>query len=406
MGFYEKLHAVTFRGVTFYVTSESVTRGKKTAIHEYPNSDFRYVEELGKQPPTFSLTALVHGEDFLNKRFRLEQALEESGIGLLNHPIYGKLWVAVLDFTVDTSQTNIGVVNFSINFSQSKRNITPSPTTRTPTAVSSKAVDVRDKIHAAVENKFKEISSAFNYDQISERLGEVLDNVRDNVNLITELSSKGAAEFNRVYNSITNSTAAVLSSAYYLSQNMSLFYDTALDSAVFVSQLAPAWDRIMDIDIPLVSSTTTPSQKEKEQDKSILSEQMRLIALANAYDSKVNYEYTTEEQLLEARNTLDYYYRLFLNDSYEEIESSDIETIAGDQDVRAEFAELRVIARQVFDEKRKTLFRVINITPGITSMSITSFRYYGNLDYIEDIIDLNPEVNVANFNTTIKALSQ
>ena len=406
MGFYEKLHAVTFRGVTFYVTSESVTRGKKTAIHEYPNSDFRYVEELGKQPPTFSLTALVHGEDFLNKRFRLEQALEESGIGLLNHPIYGKLWVAVLDFTVDTSQTNIGVVNFSINFSQSKRNITPSPTTRTPTAVSSKAVDVRDKIHAAVENKFKEISSAFNYDQISERLGEVLDNVRDNVNLITELSSKGAAEFNRVYNSITNSTAAVLSSAYYLSQNMSLFYDTALDSAVFVSQLAPAWDRIMDIDIPLISSTTTPSQKEKEQDKSILSEQMRLIALANAYDSKVNYEYTTEEQLLEARNTLDYYYRLFLNDSYEEIESSDIETIAGDPDVRAEFAELRVIARQVFDEKRKTLFRVINITPGITSMSITSFRYYGNLDYIEDIIDLNPEVNVANFNTTIKALSQ
>lgn len=406
MGFYEKLHAVTFRGVTFYVTSESVTRGKKTAIHEYPNSDFRYVEELGKQPPTFSLTALVHGEDFLNKRFRLEQALEESGIGLLNHPIYGKLWVAVLDFTVDTSQTNIGVVNFSINFSQSKRNITPSPTTRTPTAVSSKAVDVRDKIHAAVENKFKEISSAFNYDQISERLGEVLDNVRDNVNLITELSSKGAAEFNRVYNSITNSTAAVLSSAYYLSQNMSLFYDTALDSAVFVSQLAPAWDRIMDIDIPLISSTTTPSQKEKEQDKSILSEQMRLIALANAYDSKVNYEYTTEEQLLEARSTLDYYYRLFLNESYEEIESSDIETIAGDPDVRAEFAELRVIARQVFDEKRKTLFRVINITPGITSMSITSFRYYGNLDYIEDIIDLNPEVNVANFNTTIKALSQ
>lgn len=406
MGFYEKLHTASFRGVSFLVSTESVTRGKKTVIHEYPNSDFRYVEELGKQPSTFSITAIVHGEDFLNKRFRLEQALEQSGIGLLNHPIYGKLWVVALDFTVDTSQTNIGQVNFSINFSQSKKNITPSPTTRTPSAVSSKAVDVRDKIHAAVEKRFKEISSAFNYDQISERLGQVLDDVRDNVNLITELSSKGAAEFNRVYNSITSSTASVLSSAYYLSQNMNLFYDAALDSAVFVSQLGPAWDRIMGIDIPLLNSTTTLSQKEKEQDKSILSEQMRLIALVNAYDSKANTEYTTEEQLAEVRSSLDYYYRLFLNESYEDIESADIETIAGDPDVRKEFADLRILSREVFDEMRKTLFRVVNISPGRTSMAITSYRFYGSLEYIDELIELNPEANVTNFNTTIKALSQ
>ena len=44
----EQLQKASFRGVPFEVTSASLTAGRRTVVHEYPQRDKPYVEDLGR----------------------------------------------------------------------------------------------------------------------------------------------------------------------------------------------------------------------------------------------------------------------------------------------------------------------------------------------------------------------
>ena len=82
-----------------------------------------------------------------------------------------------------------------------------------------------------------------------------------------------------------------------------------------------------------------------------------------------------------------------------------ITSITNDLTVRNEFLDIRSLSQNVFDEAEGATFRVVDIDPGKTSMSLATFRYYGNLDKLAAHIGLNPSVNAANFDTGIKVLA-
>lgn len=406
MSFIEKLHKASFRDIPFLVQSESVSRGNKTVIHEYPNSNIRFVETLGKLPPTFNIRALIHGSGAFNNRFILEEALEREGIGLLVHPIYGKLNVKVLDFTVDSSQAAVGEFIFNINFSQSRENITPSSFVTTNTAVSDKALGVREALGNKLEKVYKRPSNIFNYNNAIETVSTVLKNVRDHVNSVVNLSSKGAAAFNKAYRTLTNNITAIISSGTILKENLNLYFDLALDSAVFIDQLDTAWERLVQVPRSEIGYTKTSYDIENQQNKSAVEEYARLNSLVNTFESKIFTDYTTDTDLVNARSFLDTHYRLFFNNENEIITDNGLESLAEDPDVRRTFLDLRVTARTIFDEKEKAIFRVSEIFPGKSSLAMTAFRYYGNLSLVDKLIGLNPSVNHAHFNKGIQCLSK
>jgi prophage DNA circulation protein len=91
----DTLHPASFRGVPFVVNSDESEGGRKTIRHEYVNSDFPYIEDLGKAAKEFSVEAMVVGNDFLTQEKRLTDACEVEGQGELVHPYYGRLVVTV-----------------------------------------------------------------------------------------------------------------------------------------------------------------------------------------------------------------------------------------------------------------------------------------------------------------------
>lgn len=117
MGIFSKrLRKASFKGVSFEVDSATLTFGRRTVTHEYPQRDVPYVEDLGKATRTFSIQAFVIGDDYIARAKRLLKVLEESGPGDLIHPWLGKLKVHAIDTPSVTWNSNLGIATFSISF--------------------------------------------------------------------------------------------------------------------------------------------------------------------------------------------------------------------------------------------------------------------------------------------------
>lgn len=407
MSLLEKYNPASYRGIDFLVPNERANRGKKIIAHEYPNSDDRYAEELGKIPPIFSVTAIIHGDDAINVRIRLENALEQSGLGLLVHPIYGRVMVKAGPFTVSSDQTEIGQFSFDIQFYTSRENVTPEPDIPTNLTVSGLGLDARTAAGDRLQSLYKEPSISTVFDSVVATVQDVFDTVHSSISSVVDKTTAGAAAFDRVYRSVTRNISSIVSSAQTLRDNLTLFYDTALDVPALVDQLGDAWNNL--IDYPFTVSTTSPLtsyQFERDQNNYAITEHLKLIALANSYESQVYTDFTTDSKLFTTIERLNDVYTDFFKSQNEDITTIGLDSIADDPTVRAAYESLRVAARKVFDEKEKIVYRIVDIKPGLSSMALANFRFYGNLDLIDQMTSLNELINVANFNQIIKALTE
>ena len=105
----------SFRGVPFSVTDAEARIGRRMVLHEYPQRDDPYPEDLGRRARVFVVEAQVVGEDYLTRRDALMRAIEQDGPGELIHPRHGVLKVVVLDHvSVKESHREGGIARFSI----------------------------------------------------------------------------------------------------------------------------------------------------------------------------------------------------------------------------------------------------------------------------------------------------
>lgn len=140
----------SFRGVPFHTREADVAVGRRNEVHEYPQRDLPYVEDLGRRARVYSVEGYVIGPDYMAQRDALQAALETSGPGELKHPRYGTLWVAVHESarireTVDEG----GVARFSITFIEAGLNELPNGVQDTVSRVGNAATNAQDAANAA-----------------------------------------------------------------------------------------------------------------------------------------------------------------------------------------------------------------------------------------------------------------
>lgn len=141
----------TFRGVEFKTVDADLKVGRRTVLHEYPQRDVPYTEDLGRRARQFVVEAYVLGSDYVAQRDALIEALEAAGPGELVHPRWGTLQVAVLDaVSVKESPSQNGKASFSITFVEHGENKFPQPTANTVETVEATA----DAVDAAAEFDF------------------------------------------------------------------------------------------------------------------------------------------------------------------------------------------------------------------------------------------------------------
>jgi len=95
MAWREKLQAASFRGVPFFVEGDDAAFGRRTQVHEYPQRDKPFAEDMGRATREYNLQAFLVGPDYMAARDKLLAALEQPGPGQLVHPFYGQVVVSI-----------------------------------------------------------------------------------------------------------------------------------------------------------------------------------------------------------------------------------------------------------------------------------------------------------------------
>ncbi|MFP1742522.1 DNA circularization protein [Lonsdalea quercina] len=95
MSWIDNLHDASLRGVKFKISGDEAQFGRRVQVHEYPNRDKPYSEDLGRATRHFSVEAYVIGDDFMEQRNRLIQEIEKEGPATLIHPYYGEMSITI-----------------------------------------------------------------------------------------------------------------------------------------------------------------------------------------------------------------------------------------------------------------------------------------------------------------------
>lgn len=91
----EQLQPASFRGVPFFVRGAGVEVGRRIVLHEYPQRNKPWAEDLGRAARGFTVDAFVVGPDYVAAAQALMKAAEEEGAGTLVHPWFGSLEVTL-----------------------------------------------------------------------------------------------------------------------------------------------------------------------------------------------------------------------------------------------------------------------------------------------------------------------
>lgn len=400
MGTLEQLQTASFRGIPFLVPSESKTGGKKTVTHEYPNSDKRFTEELGKIPPSFTLQCLIHGDDAINNRLRFESVLEEEGFGTLIHPIYGTVEVKTSGpFTVSSNQRSIGEFRFNVTFETSEPFITPSIVSVDKAQVSSDTDNTTNALDAVLLDQYEDPGFADSLDAAAERITAITQDINNLLKTVVNPIQENIAAFNRTVNAIDSGIVTIVQQGFLVQDSLTGLYLDFMNIAEIPDKLAKAWEDLTSFNLsaPTVD-TNTFKRQQISNNNNTLDSHTRLNALARLYESAAYTEFQTDVELDNFRSVLE--------EIYTTLVQVDNDPIANDPDVRLNFAQLRSTTYLVLNEVEQNVWKITDIEPGKTSIALTTYRYYGDLDNVALLATLNPDVNVSGFNNGIQAVTK
>ena len=152
MNWRDRLLPASFRGVGFWIDQAKTPVGRKGQLHEYPQRDLPYFEDLGQQAKTHDITAFIIGADCLEQRDKLLKALE-AGSGELVHPWLGRLQVKVGECDMTHTRQDGGLVTFSLKFYPDRPLPFPTATVSTQKVLLAKA----DTLLGSAVSRFEEV---------------------------------------------------------------------------------------------------------------------------------------------------------------------------------------------------------------------------------------------------------
>jgi prophage DNA circulation protein len=141
----------SWRGISFYYRGSTEQRGFKTVQHLYPGSNNFKIEQMGKMPKQFTISAQIDDDN----RDVLDAALNASGSGILSHPKYGNFTAKVTTYTKSDSIDKYGLYDYSITFIIEFGLFLPSLSTLTTSAISSLRAAGIGKVKSFGKSKLK-----------------------------------------------------------------------------------------------------------------------------------------------------------------------------------------------------------------------------------------------------------
>lgn len=116
----DDLRPASFRGAAFFVATDKGEYGRRDVVHEYPNRDDPYVEDLGQKATRFSVSGYLAGDNWKAQKDALVAACTARGPAILQLPTESPTMVACLTLSVSRSKDECGFYGVQMEFVKSK----------------------------------------------------------------------------------------------------------------------------------------------------------------------------------------------------------------------------------------------------------------------------------------------
>lgn len=386
----QSLRPASFRGVPFFTRSTSSEQGRRNAVHEYPQRDVPYVEDLGLKGRAFTLEAYVIGPDYMAARDALIAALEQPGAGALVHPYRGTLNAALTaPVRITESADEGGMARFSLTFMETGSNTQPAVRPDTPALVGKAADAANATLNADFGKKFNIAGMA---DFVATNAASVVNAALNEITQVANFGQTGPLS------ELLNSAATISSSVSMLMRTPQMLADAVQGQisglAGLVQDPRAAYrdlqsffgDSATPIPVPYVP-VTTPSRIQQSINQTAVLDLVRRTAIVETAraSSQVNFGSYNEAQaaLTVLVNALD-----------AELVSTPI-TSAGspaplNDDVYDALFTLRVAVVRDISTRGANLANLTTITlPRTMPALVVAYRIYGDCTMDADLVARN-----------------
>lgn len=112
----DQMLPASFRGIDFLIPQASVPVGMKVQLHEFPQRDEPFAEQLGKQAQVHRLVCWIIGDDCFERRDKFMEAVQTPGAGELVHPWLGRMQVKAGEAELTHDFKQGGMAAFAVTF--------------------------------------------------------------------------------------------------------------------------------------------------------------------------------------------------------------------------------------------------------------------------------------------------
>ena len=212
----DKLLPASFRGISFLIPQASVPVGMKGQLHEFPQRDTPFFEQMGKQSQVHKMTAWVIGDDCFERRDKLVEALETPGGGELVHPWLGRMQVKAGECEMSHDLMGGGMVSFDLTFYPDEPLKTPAAKVNTQAQV----VKSSESLLTSSLNRYQSAMATVN----KARLG--LLQMRNSLSNVFSVIQQQFAPFVSVFTDLTGFAQSLINSPSSLSSLFASYFSS------------------------------------------------------------------------------------------------------------------------------------------------------------------------------------
>lgn len=375
-----QLLPASFRGVSFYTSTSSMESGRKQITHEFPNSNRRFVEDLGRFQNIYKMSAIVSGTGFnysQNKNALIE-ALEQEGIGQLVHPFYGSVQVVAKQFSVEEDITRLGEAIFTLTFEKSDPALVPIGDSNNLSNLGITSDNLLDILAGDIGNAFSLFNSyPNNYTDALSMVSLIGDAFGVNTTLFTQ-SISSINQFNALLDGYKASGNTLIAQPTQLgTETMNLYTQT--DTLVTnPSERLPVYQKFYDFnDNQVPVNPTTFELAQRQSNREILNGSIQAGALVQSYRTAAQIDYGNIRELNMVQSLLETQYQKVIQNE------------AIPNTTKLAIQELRSQARLFFEAERLNVNQIESIVTKRQPLTILNYQYYGSVDNVPRIAALN-----------------
>lgn len=298
----DQLRPASWRGVSFAVEDAGITAGRRVQVHEYPQRDKPYVEDLGRGLRTVPVTAVVVGLDYIERANRLLAEAEKPGAGTLVHPWLGTMQATLSEpARVQFSSKGLGRAVVDLVFVEAGELAFPAVQVATQQASREQA----DKLVASAEADFAGVFSADGADFVGQdalnRLGELAGSLAVGLSSVPGLGQvTGLSGQVATWQALINSPAA-LARSLAGSLGLSGLIGAAADVLGLVRGLLSLMRGFGEPSVPALLS---PGRSQAHANNVALTGLVRRVLLAQAVGASASYPADVFDDAMNLRDQL------------------------------------------------------------------------------------------------------